>query len=183
MDQRTTWADFICKLINYINKNFIKITFICVSCNSVKTAATGGLLRLGFGFSMVSATEIFYFILVRWLWVGYRERKRNRIQSVTPVVPFGIGLYPDIPYPVVRRWSSSYQLLLHKKDLIANLWSEIYHLISKTQTDAINIFSLFVTFLLLGKEQQLNVFFSTCNLKCPWMLYSVTLYTKYNRFT
>jgi hypothetical protein len=37
---------------------------------------------------MVSATEIFYFIFVRWLWFGYKERKMERLHSVNAVVPF-----------------------------------------------------------------------------------------------
>merc|ERR1712071_274839 len=42
MDQRVTWSDFV--------------------------SSTGGVLGLGFGFSLISIIEVFYFSLIRWVF-------------------------------------------------------------------------------------------------------------------
>lgn len=65
MTERTTWTDFI--------------------------SAAGGLLGLGFGFSILSAAEIFYFFLVRWCYHWYHEKKQQ--QMVIQIRPS----YPLIP--------------------------------------------------------------------------------------
>lgn len=41
-------------------------------------AAAGGLLGLGFGFSILSAAELLYFFLVRWFYYWYRAKVKSR---------------------------------------------------------------------------------------------------------
>ncbi len=82
MDQRQTWADFICK------KQHCEKNFITVFCNAHWnfTAAAGGLLGLGFGFSILSAAELLYFFTVRWFYYYYRakvsQKNTNRILAI-----------------------------------------------------------------------------------------------------
>ena len=42
------------------------------------SAATGGLFGLGFGFSLISAAEVFYFGFIRWghLFVSGKEGEK-----------------------------------------------------------------------------------------------------------
>jgi len=48
-------------------------------------AATGGLLGLGFGFSILSAAEVLYFVFVRWIYYRYQKKKRQTIARVFPL--------------------------------------------------------------------------------------------------
>ena len=41
------------------------------------TAATGGLLSLGFSFSIATLGEVFYFICIRWTYYYYFNRKKR----------------------------------------------------------------------------------------------------------
>jgi hypothetical protein len=50
------------------------------------SAAAGGLLGLGFGFSILSAAELFYFLLVRWFYYWYHS-KREEIVQIRPSYP------------------------------------------------------------------------------------------------
>ncbi|XP_046649836.1 pickpocket protein 28-like [Daphnia pulicaria] len=62
MKERTTWTDFI--------------------------SAAGGLLGLGFGFSILSAAELFYFFLVRWFYYWYQSKRQDQmIIKVRPSYP------------------------------------------------------------------------------------------------
>lgn len=72
MDQRTTWADFICR--PYLVHKWAAISLI-VLMNFA--AATGGLFGLGFGFSILSAAELFYFLTVRWCYHAHRAGKEK----------------------------------------------------------------------------------------------------------
>ena len=55
-------------------------------------AAAGGLLGLGFGFSILSAAELFYFILVRWCYYWYQSKKQPNKQQLVKGPPS----YPSI---------------------------------------------------------------------------------------
>ena len=80
MDMRTTWADFICASLIIYNCLLLVVDYIIIFANK---AATGGLLGLGFGFSLISAAEVMYFMLVRWFIYFYRSRKERNHQSAT----------------------------------------------------------------------------------------------------
>ncbi len=47
-------------------------------------AAAGGLFGLGFGFSLLSLTEIFYFLVVRWMFILYQKKKKKHQATITP---------------------------------------------------------------------------------------------------
>jgi hypothetical protein len=54
----------------------------------VYLAAAGGLLGLGFGFSILSAAELFYFFLVRWFYYWYQSKRQDQmIIKVRPSYP------------------------------------------------------------------------------------------------
>lgn len=50
----------------------------------ISAAATGGLLGLGFGFSMLSAAEILYFIMIRWCYHHWQVKKEQAGNAVLP---------------------------------------------------------------------------------------------------
>ena len=47
------------------------------------TAATGGLLLLGFGFSLMSLGEVFYFTCVRWTYYFNRKKRSDEAPLFT----------------------------------------------------------------------------------------------------
>ena len=52
-------------------------------------ASCGGLLGLGFGFSVLSAAELFYFFLIRWCYHYYQSKKLQPAPvQVSPHQPF-----------------------------------------------------------------------------------------------
>ena len=58
------------------------------------TAAAGGLLGLGFGFSILSAAEFFYFLFFRWLYYRYYQKKQQQSFS-TNRTPSSI-IFPEL---------------------------------------------------------------------------------------
>lgn len=44
-------------------------------------AATGGLLGLGFGFSILSLAEIIYFLGLRWIYYWWKRKKLKETQE------------------------------------------------------------------------------------------------------
>lgn len=52
-------------------------------------AATGGLLLLGFGFSLMSLAEVLYFTCVRWIY--YFNLKRKKHPEEAPPVHYQLG--------------------------------------------------------------------------------------------
>ena len=46
------------------------------------SAATGGLFGLGFGFSLISAAEVFYFGFIRWVIYLFRGRKEKKSTKI-----------------------------------------------------------------------------------------------------
>ena len=116
MDQRTTWADFICMsnilMVYSIDNNLSRFTLVYkidynvfIPYTSI-TAATGGLLGLGFGFSILSAAELFYFFLFRWFYYWCLSKKNKKfIHALEPDISF-IERHPEIlsrPYQYQRR--------------------------------------------------------------------------------
>lgn len=58
------------------------------SCFKLRLAATGGLLGLGFGFSILSAAELLYFFLLRWCYYWYQSKKKEQnLVHVQPSYP------------------------------------------------------------------------------------------------
>ena len=58
------------------------------SCFKFRLAATGGLLGLGFGFSILSAAELLYFFLLRWCYYWYQSKKKEQnLVHVQPSYP------------------------------------------------------------------------------------------------
>ena len=96
VDTRITWADFICEhSLPEIKNNSQAIHLKIIIFIRTLKAATGGLLGLGFGFSIISAAEVLYFLFIRWIyyWNSARNEKSQRQQTVAtvqvaPVRPF-----------------------------------------------------------------------------------------------
>lgn len=55
-------------------------------CCDTLSAATGGLFGLGFGFSILSAAELLYFLLIRWIYYWHQSRKTASRQVNTSQV-------------------------------------------------------------------------------------------------
>ena len=79
------------------------------------SAATGGLFGLGFGFSLISAAEVFYFGFIRWVIYLYRERKEKKSTTVN-VLP---------AKSVTEHQHLSFYLDREKKRL--DNWAKIYN--------------------------------------------------------
>lgn len=52
----------------------------------MKKAAAGGLFGLGFGFSLLSLAEIFYFSVVRWMFILHQKKKEKLQATITPTL-------------------------------------------------------------------------------------------------
>lgn len=63
------------------------VSVIAVSRVCVCAASTGGLLGLGFGFSLLSAAELFYYIFVRWYYYRIREREDQQKALIVALNP------------------------------------------------------------------------------------------------
>lgn len=83
---RQRYKNFVVRLYMWVIINVVYRLLLLNGHFWISIASTGGLLGLGFGFSLLSAAEVFYYLFIRWMYyrIQMREEHQNAVVPLNP---------------------------------------------------------------------------------------------------